>query len=136
MGDTRRIVKSEAEWQRQLTSGQYEVCRRRGTERAFTGKYCNCTDEGVYVCVCCGAGLFDSDAKYDSGTGWPSFCAPLGKSCVKTRIDNSLDVPRVEVLCRACDSHLGHVFDDGPPPTGLRYCINSVALQLSRRDRA
>ena len=133
MSGIKKVVKSEQEWQRQLSPEQYEVCRRKGTERPFTGEYDNCKDGGMYRCVCCGQALFSSGAKFDSGTGWPSFYEPEGADAVRTEEDHSLfGRPRTEVLCNACDAHLGHVFPDGPPPTGLRYCINSVAIDLDR----
>lgn len=121
--------KTNEEWQEELTSEEYEICRLKGTERAFTGEYNDCKDKGIYRCTCCGNELFSSDAKYDSGSGWPSFWEASGDS-VKTETDSSLGMQRTEVLCKECDSHLGHVFEDGPQPTGLRYCINSVSLKL------
>lgn len=130
----RRVEKSPEEWQRDLTPEQYRVTRRHGTERAFTGPYWNDKREGTYHCVCCDAPLFSSDTKYDSGTGWPSFYAPVDPAAVDEHDDRSLLMRRTEVRCAACDAHLGHVFPDGPPPTGLRYCMNGNALRLRLPD--
>ena len=135
MSERSKALKTEQEWQEQLTPEQYEVCRRKGTERPFTGKYNDCKDAGTYRCVCCGQALFSSDAKFDSGTGWPSFFEPGDEAAIKTTADRSfLGRVRTEVICNACDAHLGHVFPDGPEPTGLRYCINSVAIDLDKED--
>ncbi|MBM3735664.1 MAG: peptide-methionine (R)-S-oxide reductase MsrB [Acidobacteria bacterium] len=128
-----KVVKSAAEWKQMLTPEQFYVTRQEGTERAFTGKYAKTKDDGVYKCVCCGTALFDSKTKYESGTGWPSFYQPIAKENVHEKADNTLGMRRVAVDCARCDAHLGHVFPDGPRPTGLRYCMNSASLNFVDR---
>ena len=129
-----KITKTEEEWRAHLTAEQYHVTREHGTERPFTGEYDGCKDAGTYTCICCGNPLFASDYKFDSGTGWPSFYQPLDDGAVETQTDRALFMTRTEVHCAKCDAHLGHVFPDGPAPTGQRYCMNSVSLKLDRKD--
>jgi peptide-methionine (R)-S-oxide reductase len=131
-----KIEKSEAEWKKELTPEQYQVCRMKGTERPFTGEYYKTKDPGIYKCVACGNELFDSETKFESGTGWPSFYKPLEQENVETEVDSSYGMQRTEVMCGKCGAHLGHVFPDGPRPTGLRYCINSASLKLDPKKQA
>jgi peptide-methionine (R)-S-oxide reductase len=130
-----KVEKSEEDWKKKLTKEQYHVLRQKGTERPFTGKLLNNHEQGVYVCAACGAELFSSDTKFESGTGWPSFYSPANKENVGEKADNAWLMHRTEVLCNKCGGHLGHVFEDGPQPTGLRYCINSLSLDFKKQEK-
>jgi peptide-methionine (R)-S-oxide reductase len=130
-----KLNKTEREWQRELSAEEYRITRQKGTEPAFTGKYWNTKQDGTYVCRCCGTALFSSESKYDSGCGWPSFYRPLSNSAIEEHEDGSHGMQRTEIVCHHCDAHLGHVFPDGPEPTGLRYCVNSASLELETAEK-
>lgn len=134
MSSDETISKTDEEWQKILTPEQYRICRKKDTERPFTGKYNNCKENGMYKCSCCGNELFDSNSKFESGTGWPSFFKPINDENVKCESDTDYGMIRTEVMCKKCGAHLGHVFDDGPQPTNLRFCINSVSLNLDKKN--
>ena len=130
-----KLNKTEREWQRELSPEEYRITRQKGTEPAFTGQYWNTKQEGTYVCRCCGTELFTSDTKYDSGSGWPSFYRPVNAGAIDEQEDSTHGMTRTEIICHNCDAHLGHVFEDGPQPTGLRYCVNSASLQLKTNEK-
>ncbi|MBT3792650.1 MAG: peptide-methionine (R)-S-oxide reductase MsrB [Rhodospirillales bacterium] len=131
---TDKITKTNEQWRAQLSADEYRVAREKGTEQAFTGRYWDCHDHGTYHCICCGTALFSSETKFESGSGWPSYTAPIEPGVIEEVRDSSFGAVRTEVVCGRCDAHLGHVFPDGPPPTGLRYCINSVSLNFEKTD--